>query len=209
MTPSVWLDIAVLAVVLVSGLLAMMRGFVREVLGIAAWAGAAVAAFMFYPLLAPHLHAWLEPGLISNLAAGGAIFIVVLIVLSLLSRMLSDRVQDSAAGSIDRTLGLLFGLARGALIVCVAYIGAAFLAGERQRWPDWLRESQAARFAEPGAAWIVAQLPPGLLPPPPQGAGRPSVDQLLRPAPASPAERGEGYRPDERRDLDRLLNTTR
>lgn len=210
MTNSLWLDLAVLAVLLVSGLLAMLRGFVREVLGIGAWVGAAVAAIAFYPQAAPYLHAWIEPGLIANLAAGGAIFVVVLILLSLVARLLSDRVQDSAAGSIDRTLGLIFGLVRGVALVCFAYIVLAFLAGDRARWPEWLREARSVRLAEPGAAWIVAQLPPGLLPAPPaSGAQRPSADQLLRPAPARPAERGEGYRPEERRDLDRLLNTTR
>ena len=210
MTASLWLDLAVLAVLLVSGLLAMLRGFVREVLGIGAWIGAAAAALFLHPLAAPHLHAWLEPGLISNLAAGGAIFVVALILLSLVARVLSDRVQDSAAGSIDRTLGLIFGLVRGAALVCFAYIAVAYLAGDRARWPDWLAGSQSVRLAAPGAAWIVAQLPPGLLPAPPaNGAQRPTVDQLLRPAPARPPERGEGYRPEERRDLDRLLNTTR
>ncbi len=76
MTASLWLDLAVLGVLVISGLLAMLRGFVREVLGIGAWIGAAVAALALYPLGAPHLHAWLDPGLVSNLAAGGAIFIV-------------------------------------------------------------------------------------------------------------------------------------
>lgn len=210
MSPSLWLDLAVLALLLVSGLLAMLRGFVREVLGIGAWVGAAVAAIAFYPLLAPSLHAWLDPGLVANLAAGLAIFLVVLILLSLIARALSDRVQDSAAGGVDRTLGLIFGLVRGVALVCFAYIAVAFLAGERSRWPEWLRDSRSVRFAEPGAAWIVAQLPPGLLPAPPASGGqRPSLDQLMRPAPARPAERGEGYRPAERRDLDRLLNTTR
>lgn len=209
MTNSLWLDLAVLGVVLISGLLAMLRGFVREVLGIGAWIGAAIAALAFYPLAAPYLHAWLDPGLVSNLAAGGAIFLVVLILLSIVARLLADRVQDSAAGSIDRTLGLLFGLVRGAVLVCFAYIALAFLAGDKARWPDWLREAQSVRFAEPGAAWIVARLPPGLLPAPPAQGQRPPVEQLIRPAPARPAERSEGYRPEERRDLDRLLNTTR
>lgn len=205
MTASLWLDLAVLAVLAVSGLLAMLRGFVREVLGIGAWIGAAAAGLFFHPLVAPHLHAWLDPGLVSNLAAGGAIFLVALILLSLVARFLSDRVQDSAAGSIDRTLGLIFGLVRGAALVCFAYIAVAFLAGERTRWPDWLKESQSVRFAEPAAAWMVAQLPPGLLPAPPaNGAQRPTVDQLLRPVPARPPERGEGYPSEMRRDLNRL-----
>ncbi len=210
MTASLWLALAVLGTLLVSGVLAMLRGFVRELLGIGAWIGAAVAAFAFYPRLAPTQHGLLDPGLVSDLAAGGAIFVVVVIVLSLLARLLANRVQDSAAGSIDRTLGFIFGLARGAALVCFAYIALAFFGGDRERWPDWLRGAQSLRFAEPGAAWIVAQLPPGMLPPPAStGSRRPSIEQLLRPAPSRPGDRSEGYRPEERRDLDRLLNTAR
>jgi len=203
-TNSLWLDLAVLALLAVSGLLAMLRGFVREVLGIGAWVGAAVAGLALHGHAAPLLHAWLEPGLIANVVAGGAIFVVVLILLSLVARFLSDRVQDSAAGAIDRTLGLVFGLVRGVALVCFAYIALAFLAGERSRWPDWVREAQSVRFAAPAAAWIVAQLPPGLLPEPPPQGGRPAVEQLLRPAPAAAPVRRDGYTGGERRELNRL-----
>ena len=115
-----WFDIAVLAVLAVSGLLALVRGFVREVLSIASWVGAAAAALFLYPELAPHLEGLfgvIEPGPVANIAAGGVIFLVSLIVFSLLAGLIADRVQDSALGPIDRTLGLVFGLVRGAALL--------------------------------------------------------------------------------------------
>lgn len=207
-----WLDIAVLAVLAVSGLLALVRGFVREVLSIAAWVGAAAAGVFLYPELAPHLEGLLgviEKGPIANIAAGGAIALVALIVFSLLAGVIADRVQDSALGPIDRTLGLVFGLVRGAALLCIAYIAAAWLQPP-DRWPSWASEARTRPALEAGGAWIVRQLPPGLLPAPPRTTpAAPSATELMRPPAPAAVERGEGYRPDERRDLDRLLNVTR
>lgn len=207
-----WFDIAVLAVLAVSGLLALVRGFVREVLSIAAWVGAAAAGLFFHPELAPHLEGLfgvIEPGPVANVAAGGVIFLVALILFSLVAGLIADRVQDSALGPIDRTLGLAFGLVRGAVLLCLAYIGVAWLQPV-DRWPPWASGARTRPALEAGGAWIVRQLPPGLLPPPPRTTpSAPSATELMRPPPAAAVERGEGYRPGERRDLDRLLNVTR
>ncbi|GIX08494.1 CvpA family protein [Elioraea sp.] len=207
-----WLDIAVLAVLAVSGLLALFRGFVREVLSIAAWVGAAAAGVFGYPHLAPYLEGLfgvVEKGLIANIAAGGAIALVALIVFSLLAGVIADRVQDSALGAIDRTLGLVFGLVRGAVLLCLAYIAAAWLQPP-ERWPPWASEARTRPALEAGGAWIVRQLPPGLLPAPPRTTpAAPPADLLMRPPAPAAAQRGEGYRAEERRDLDRLMNVTR
>lgn len=207
-----WFDIAVLAVLAVSGLLALVRGFVREVLSIASWVGAAAAALFLYPELAPHLEGLfgvIEPGPVANIAAGGVILLVSLIVFSLLAGLIADRVQDSALGPIDRTLGLVFGLVRGAALLCVAYIAAAWL-HPPERWPAWAVEARTRPALEAGGGWIVRQLPPGLLPAPPRSTpAAPSADALMRPPAPATADRGEGYRAEERRDLDRLLNVTR
>lgn len=165
-----WFDIAVLLVLGLSGLLAALRGFVRETLAIAAWVGAAVAGLFGYPLLAPQLvglGGLIEPGLVANGLAGGAIFLVSLIVLSLIAGSLGDLVQGSRLGAIDRTLGLAFGLVRGAAILCFAYIAAAWLAPP-DRWPDWAANARTRPALEAGGRWIVRQLPEGVLPLPPQ-----------------------------------------
>jgi membrane protein required for colicin V production len=165
-----------------------------------------------YPHLAPSLEGLfgvIEPGPIANIAAGGAIFLVSLILFALIAGAISDRVQDSALGAIDRTLGLVFGLARGAALVCIAYIAAAWLQPP-DRWPSWASEARTRPALEAGGTWIVRQLPPGLLPAPPRTTpAAPSATELMRPPPAAAVERPDGYRPEERRDLDRLMNVTR
>lgn len=207
-----WLDIAVLAVLAVSGLLALVRGFVREVLAIAAWVGAAAAGVFGYPHLAPHLEGLfgvVEAGPVANLAAGVAIFLLALMLFALVAGAVADRVQDSAFGAIDRTLGLIFGLARGALLLCLAYIGAAWLQPP-DRWPAWAAEARTRPALEAGGAWLVRQLPAGLLPAPPRSTpAAPSADALMRPPAAAVPDRGEGYRAEERRELERLMNVAR
>jgi len=185
-----WFDLAVLAVLGLSGLLALMRGFVRESLAIGAWVGAAAAGILGYPLLAPYLvglGGLIEPGLVANGLAGGAIFLAALIVLSLIAGSVSEVVQDSRLGAIDRTLGLAFGLVRGAALLCFAYIAAAWLAPP-ERWPDWAASARTRPALEAGGRWIVRQLPEGLLPLPPQAqpadTSRPGT---TRPGAARPA----------------------
>ncbi|MDW8443329.1 MAG: CvpA family protein [Acetobacteraceae bacterium] len=164
-----WFDVVVLLVLGLSGLLALLRGFVREILAIGAWIGAAAAGLFGYPLLAPQLvglGGLIEPGLVANALAGGAIFLVALIVLSLVAGSLGDLVQGSRLGALDRTLGLAFGLVRGAVILCFAYIAAAWLAPP-DRWPDWATQARTLPALDAGGRWIVRQLPEGLLPLPP------------------------------------------
>jgi len=207
-----WLDIAVLAVLAVSGLLALLRGFVREVLSIAAWVGAAAAGVLGYPHLAPSLEGLfgvIDPGPMANIAAGGTIFLASLILFALLAGAVSDRVQDSALGAIDRTLGLVFGLTRGAALLCIAYIAVAWLQPP-DRWPSWAFEARTRPALEAGGSWIVRQLPPGLVPAPPRTLPPPpSATDLMRPPAAAAVTRPDGYRPEERRDLDRLMNVAR
>ncbi len=190
-----WFDIAVLAVLAVSGLLALLRGFVREVLAIGTWIGALAAAVFGYPHLAPHLVGLggvVEAGLVADGLAGAAIFIVALIVLMLLAGAIGDLVQDSRLGALDRSLGLVFGLARGAALLCFAYIAAAWLAPP-DRWPRWAIEARTRPALEAGGLWIVRQLPEGVLPAPPRTLpAAPTASELMRPPPvaAPPARAG-------------------
>ncbi|MEM0908806.1 MAG: CvpA family protein [Pseudomonadota bacterium] len=131
------LDGIVIAVVLISALLAMFRGFVREVLSIAAWVAAAILAYVFYEELVPYVREYVDnPTLAAGISAA-AIFLVALIVVSLITMKISDFVSDSAVGSLDRLLGFLFGAARGILLVVVAVIFFNWLVDEANR-PAWV-----------------------------------------------------------------------
>ena len=130
-----WVDLVVLGVVAVSGLLALARGFVREVLGLGAWAGAAGFAYWGMPLARPQFARWIASPEWVGAATAAALFLGSLLVLMVVSGWIAGLVQGSRLGGLDRTLGLVFGLARGALLVVFAYIAVGMVIPIEQ-WPD-------------------------------------------------------------------------
>jgi membrane protein required for colicin V production len=127
------LDTALVVVVVISGLVAMYRGFTREVLSILSWLVAAVTAFYFTIYqrgLAEELaKQFSNPPqtvhvIIAQVAMGAAIFLVVLIIVHLITSHISDSVLDSRIGAIDRILGFFFGALRGFILVVIPYMFA-------------------------------------------------------------------------------------
>ena len=122
------IDGVVALVVVISALLAYGRGFVRELMAIAGWVAAAILGFMFAPTVEPMVREipTLGPYLadsceLSIIGAFAAVFAVALIVVSLFTPLFSSVVQRSALGGIDQGLGFLFGVARGVLLVVIAF----------------------------------------------------------------------------------------
>ncbi|MDA1099607.1 MAG: CvpA family protein [Proteobacteria bacterium] len=151
-------DLVILAVVLISGWLAFSRGFVKEVLSIAGWVIAAIAALELFPLLQPIVRRYIDQNLIADSIAAVGIFVVVLTLASLLSTAISRRVQRSDIGVLDRSLGFLFGLLRGAVVTALAYLVLVqFLARDEQ--PGWLRDARAMPAIE-YTAGLLASLAP-------------------------------------------------
>lgn len=174
-----WVDLVVLAVLAVSALLAFMRGLVREVLGIGAWVGAGLAGAWGLPLARPQFHQWFGASPWTDPITFAAIFLAVLIVLIIVAHAIGRVVRGSALGGLDRTLGLVFGLARGAALVILAYIVAGMVVPV-DRWPDPVRQARLLTPAYDGALWVVHQLPaeyrPRLYAPP---AGRDATAEAL------------------------------
>lgn len=151
------LDLVVVGVVIISALLAAVRGFTREVLAIVAWVAAAAAAWFLHPLLLPRIKDYVTNPNIALVIAIGAIFVIVLLVVSILTVKLSDFILDSRIGALDRTLGFLFGAARGFLI-CV--IGWTFLAWLVQgKMPDWATTARARPVLENTSTTLITMLP--------------------------------------------------
>jgi membrane protein required for colicin V production len=177
-----WVDFAVLAVLVVSAVLAFLRGFVEEVLGVGAWIGAVLAGLALQPYVVPHLSGIDPPWLADAIAVVG-VFLVVLVILKLLIGAIARRVQDSVLGSTDRALGLVFGLVRGAFLLVVAYILAGMVLPGVERWPAAVRDSRSLPLIAAGADWAVARLPPRFQPsvlmPPPRPV--PSLEDFMRP----------------------------
>ena len=155
-----YLDLAVLGIVLVSALLSMMRGFTREVLAIASWAAAAAAAYYFYPMVMPYLAPYIHKEVIAQAAAAAVVFFVTLIVVSLFTVRLSDAILDSKIGALDRSLGFVFGVARGFLLAVVAFAIFNWLVSEKQQ-PEWVKNARTRPVLTETADRLVAHAADG------------------------------------------------
>jgi membrane protein required for colicin V production len=156
--PITILDLVLLAVMLVSGLLAMVRGFMREVLSIAAWGTAALVTLYSYQKLLPTAKTYFDSETVASIAVIAGVFIGTLIVVSILTVRISDMILDSRIGALDRTLGFLFGLARGLLIVVVAYQFFIWLVPDKQR-PDWVTAAKSRTMLQGTGEWLMSLLP--------------------------------------------------
>ena len=156
-----WVDLVVLAVVLVSGLVGVLRGLVREVLGVAAWIAAAWVASPYGAL--PYIAPWVrkqvsDPG-VGDIVAFGGVFLVALVVLWIIVGAISGRVRGSALGGLDRTFGLVFGLGRGAVLLAAAYVLGGFLSPS-EGWPAPVQQARLLTPVYGGAEWLAGQVPP-------------------------------------------------
>ncbi len=155
--PITLLDGILLAITLFSGVLAMVRGFSREVLSVASWAAAAVAAFLFYKQLVPFVQPYISNELLAQAAAAGAIFLVTLIIVTIITMKIADFIIDSSVGALDRTLGFVFGAARGVLLVVVAMLFFNWLAQNNQ--PAWVANAKSKPLLDSLGQQLVNLLP--------------------------------------------------
>jgi len=156
--PITWLDLLLLGVMLISGLLAMIRGFMREILSITAWAAAAVVTLLAYPRLLPLAKANISSDLVATGAVIGGVFLVTLLIASIVTVRVSDMILDSRIGALDRTLGFLFGLGRGLIIVVVAFLFFSWLVPDSKQ-PEGVRNAKSLQGLKLTGEWLQALLP--------------------------------------------------
>jgi membrane protein required for colicin V production len=156
--PITLLDIVLIAVMLLSGLLAMIRGFMREVLSITAWVLAAGATLYAYSKLLPAATSYFNSELVAKAAVVGGVFLVTLLVVSVITVRISDMVLDSRVGALDRTLGFLFGLGRGLIIVVVAFGFFDWLVPAKAQ-PNWVTDAKSKVFLANTADWLRSMSP--------------------------------------------------
>ena len=155
--PITLLDGILVGFTLVSAMLAMVRGFSREVLSIASWAAAAIAAFFFYKPVVPYVQPYIENEKIAMAAAAGVVFIVALIVVTIITMKIADFIIDSRIGALDRTLGFLYGAARGVLVVSVGLLFFNWLVGDKS--PTWIAEAKSRPLLESIGTTLENMLP--------------------------------------------------
>ncbi|NBC33956.1 MAG: CvpA family protein [Alphaproteobacteria bacterium] len=219
-------DLIVLVILVLSAGLAFARGFVREVLAIGSWIGAALVTRFAVPHVSPVARDIFDNptvsdfiggfgygsehrDLMADVAGGVVVFIAAMIAFSILSTIIARMVQGSGLSAVDRSLGLVFGLLRGGLVICLFYLLLVWLIPDRRDRPDWIEEARTRPLVERGTELLL-----GLLP---QDARAAEGDLRSRireagpppplpgtPEPARPGRSGEGRYDQER--LDQLLD---
>ncbi len=214
-------DISVVVILLVSAVLAYARGFVHEVLAVMAWIGTAFATIYALPYLQPLVHGLLEPepgllfelvplGAVVDSAMGVAVFVVTLVTLSAISRAISRRIRESTLNPLDRSLGFLFGVLRGALLVALAYIPMEWVWPPPDQ-PEWLSSARSRPLVVTGADLLKSLVSAEAAAEAAGAAGdaKEATDflrDLMAPVPKGPSPTAPGgYGAKERRRLENLI----
>jgi membrane protein required for colicin V production len=210
-------DLFVIGIVVFSAVVALFRGFIREVLSVLAWAGAVMVTLWGFSFVQPYAQAIIGQPMLANIAAGLALFLISLVIFSLITHAIANLVRNSALSALDRSLGLIFGVVRGVVLAALAYLALGWVVPANEQ-PPWLREARVRPLVE-----NVADVLRRLAPPEFRGqvkSAKPIIDEriqqgqeleralraLSNPQVNQPAQAGEtGYKPEDRRDLERLL----
>lgn len=186
-------DLAVFGIILVSALFAFVRGFIKEMLSVAAWLGAVFAAIYGLPYLEPLILEFISEPLIVTAIAASSIFVTTVVLLSLIGHLIAGRIKDSMLSALDRSLGFLFGVVRGGVLISLAFLVLTLVRPDDQTHPKVLREAKTAPFIEMGAE-VLRRLVP--------------MDTFSRDAESAATETDSGYNRRQRKDLERLIQST-
>jgi membrane protein required for colicin V production len=151
-------DIGVIVVLLVSALLGLLRGFTRELFSILAWVGAGAISYFAYPHVQPWLNNLIGIELLAELGSAVGVFIIAMIVLTLVFAAVADRIRGEKTSALDRSLGFLYGLARGAVVLIAAYMIFSWFVPPAEQWP-WLETARSMRPIRNASAEVEQAIP--------------------------------------------------
>ena len=148
-------DVLILLVLLGSTLIGLLRGFVREAVSLAFWVLAIWAAWKFAPFVEPHLGGLLADPSVAPWV--GRLVILVLVLLSgwVVGMLLSYFTRSAGLGPLDRVIGLLFGIARGMVLMGLIIIGGELLHLNQE---DWWHRSRLVPYGETVGDWLRAMV---------------------------------------------------
>lgn len=204
----------------VAALIGLAVGFVRGGLYVLSWIGAILATLYGFPIARPWARNVIQTPWLADLAAGAGVFVATLIVLTIVGSLIGGWVRGSRLNAVDRSLGMLAALATALLIVFAGYAGLETLAAP-EKHPRWLNDAKSLPLVKEGAARIKGVLPKDLMALSGKAAEEAEIKarkaletqkvlkDMLSPDPqaAQPGARG-GYTTRERRDMERLIDST-
>ena len=152
----IWVDLLIIAIIAVSAIISLIRGFVQEALSLATWVAAFTLAWFFFRPLAVQLEPWIDVASIRLGVAYAILVLVVLLVGALINHFMKALVESTGLSGTDRLIGIFFGVARGAVVVAILVL----LAGLTPLPEDgWWHESRLLPYFQEMAVWMKGYLP--------------------------------------------------
>jgi membrane protein required for colicin V production len=159
--PITMLDGLLLCIILISGLLAMLRGFSREILSVISWAVSSFVGLKFYKPATPLFKGYISSDMLAQLVSGGTLFLITLVILTIITVKVADSIIDSSIGALDRSLGFAFGAVRGVLLMVVGMLFFTSLVQKNQ--PDWIAKAKSKPILDQLGKTLVSVLPEDLV----------------------------------------------
>jgi membrane protein required for colicin V production len=151
-----WIDIVILALIVLSAILSLFRGFVKEALALATWLIALWVAMSFYEPFATWLSQWITLASAQKITAFAVLFVCVLLLGAVINYLASKLVSRTGLTGTDKMLGIVFGIARGGVIVAILVLLAGLTPFPQDSW--W-QDSQFLGYFEEFALWMRSFLP--------------------------------------------------
>jgi len=151
-----WVDVLIIAIIAISAVISLIRGFVQEALSLATWIAAFALAWFFFRPLSVQLEPWIDVPSIRLGVAYGIILLVVLIVGALVNYLMKTLVETTGLSGTDRLIGIFFGVARGVVVVSILVLLAGLTPFPQDSW--W-NDSQLLPYFEQIALWMKNYLP--------------------------------------------------
>ena len=155
----VWVDIVIVGIILISTLISLFRGFVKESISLATWVLAGILGVRYMDVMAALLETSIESVTIRMAASFAVIFIVTLIVGAIFNFIVSQMVSKTGLGGTDKTLGMVFGLGRGVLIIVMLLLLSGLTPMPEEQW--W-KESMLIEHFSSISIWVREFLPQDL-----------------------------------------------
>ena len=151
-----WVDLFIIVVVVLSALISLIRGFVKESISLVTWVVAGVIAFRYYAPMAELFEPFISSVTLRQWVGGGSLFLLTLIVGAIVNFIVSQLVSKTGLSGTDKALGVVFGAARGMLIIIMLV-----LLGSLTPMPqaDWWMDSTLIEFFQQMAEWVRGIIP--------------------------------------------------
>jgi len=151
-----WLDLLILGVIALSALISLIRGFVKESVSLLSWIAAGIVAFRYFSPMAALLEPYLADPTIRSMAAFAILFISTLVIGAIINFIMSQLVSKTGLSGTDKALGVVFGGARGVLIVTMIVLLASLTPMPEAQW--W-QDSAMVGFFQELAVWVKGIIP--------------------------------------------------